>query len=116
MKRRILDGEFLDRLDAAALCLKSQMTGYFGGTRKARTYGNTVEFADFREYFPGDDIRRIDWNVFARFEKYFIKVFTDERQMQNQILSDCSMSMACGEPEKATAEKSTSNSFAVKYA
>ena len=68
MKRRILDGEFLDRLDAAALCLKSQLTGYFGGTRKARTYGNTVEFADFREYFPGDDIRRIDWNVFARFE------------------------------------------------
>ena len=103
MKRRILDGEFLDRLDAAALCLKSQMTGYFGGTRKARTYGNTVEFADFREYFPGDDIRRIDWNVYARFEKYFIKLFTDERQMLNQILIDCSMSMAYGSPDKATA-------------
>ncbi len=103
MKRRILDGEFLDRLDAAALCLKSQMTGFFGGTRKARSYGNTVEFADFREYFPGDDIRRIDWNVYARFEKYFIKLFTDERQMQNHILIDCSMSMAFGSPDKATA-------------
>jgi len=103
MKRRILDGEFLDRLDAAALCLKSQMTGYFGGTRKARSYGNTVEFADFREYFPGDDIRRIDWNVYARFEKYFIKLFTDERQMHNQIYIDCSASMACGKPEKAVA-------------
>lgn len=103
MKRKILDGEFLDRLDAAALCLKSKMTGYFGGSRKARSYGNTVEFADFREYFPGDDIRRIDWNVYARFEKYFIKLFTDERQMQNHILIDCSMSMACGKPEKATA-------------
>jgi uncharacterized protein (DUF58 family) len=103
MKRRILDGDFLDRLDAAALCLKTSMTGYFGGTRKARSYGNTVEFADFREYFPGDDIRRIDWNVFARFEKYFIKLFTDERQMQNHILIDCSASMACGSPEKAEA-------------
>ena len=103
MKRRILDGDFLDRLDAAALCLKTSMTGYFGGTRKARSYGNTVEFADFREYFPGDDIRRIDWNVFARFEKYFIKLFTDERQMQNHILIDCSASMACGTPEKAEA-------------
>ena len=103
MKRRILDGDFLDRLDAAALCLKTSMTGYFGGTRKARSYGNTVEFADFREYFPGDDIRRIDWNVFARFEKYFIKLFTDERQMQNHILIDCSGSMACGSPEKAEA-------------
>ena len=69
MKRRILDGAFLDRLDAASLLLKNPMTGYFGGGRKARSYGNTVEFADFREYFPGDDIRRIDWNVYARFEK-----------------------------------------------
>ena len=103
MKRKILDGDFLDRLDAASLCLKTAMTGFFGGSRKARSYGNTVEFADFREYFPGDDIRRIDWNVYARFEKYFIKLFTDERQMHNQIMIDCSESMACGEPEKAMA-------------
>lgn len=103
MKRRILDGDFLDRLDAASLILKTPMTGFFGGGRKARSYGNTVEFADFREYFPGDDIRRIDWNVYARFEKYFIKLFTDERQMHNQIYIDCSASMACGKPEKAAA-------------
>jgi len=103
MKRRILDGDFLDRLDAASLLLKTAMTGFFGGSRKARSYGNTVEFADFREYFPGDDIRRIDWNVYARFEKYFIKLFTDERQMHNQIYIDCSASMACGKPEKAVA-------------
>ena len=103
MKRRILDGDFLDRLDAATLLLRTPMTGFFGGSRKARSYGNTVEFADFREYFPGDDIRRIDWNVYARFEKYFIKLFTDERQMHNQIYIDCSASMACGKPEKAEA-------------
>lgn len=103
MKRKILDGEFLDRLDAASLLLKTAMTGFFGGGRKARSYGNTVEFADFREYFPGDDIRRIDWNVYARFEKYFIKLFTDERQMHNQIYIDTSASMACGKPEKAEA-------------
>ena len=71
MKRRILDGDFLDRLDAAELVLKTAMSGFFGGTRKSRSYGNTVEFADFREYNAGDDIRRIDWNVFARTEKYF---------------------------------------------
>lgn len=103
MKRKILDGDFLDRLDAASLCLKTTMTGFFGGSRRARSYGNTVEFADFREYFPGDDIRRIDWNVYARFEKYFIKLFTDERQMHNQIMIDTSASMACGQPEKAEA-------------
>lgn len=103
MKRRILDGDFLDRLDAATLLLKNPMTGFFGGGRKARSYGNTVEFADFREYFAGDDIRRIDWNVYARLEKYFIRLFTDERQMHNQVYIDCSASMACGKPEKATA-------------
>lgn len=103
MKRKILDGDFLDRLDAAALVLKTPMTGFFGGSRKARSYGNTVEFADFREYAPGDDIRRIDWNVYARSEKYFIKLFTDERQMHNHIMVDCSGSMACGHPEKAEA-------------
>ena len=103
MKRKILDGDFLDRLDAASLVLKTAMTGFFGGSRRARSYGNTVEFADFREYFAGDDIRRIDWNVYARFEKYFIKLFTDERQMHNQIYIDCSASMACGKPEKAEA-------------
>ncbi len=103
MKRRILDGDFLDRLDAAELVLKTAMSGFFGGSRKARSYGNTVEFADFREYNAGDDIRRIDWNVFARTEKYFIKLFTDERQMHNHIMIDCSASMACGNPEKATA-------------
>ena len=74
MKRRILDGAFLDRLDAASLLLKNPMTGYFGGGRKARSYGSTVEFADFREYFPGDDIRRIDWNVYARFENQALAV------------------------------------------
>ena len=103
MKRRILDGEFLDRLDAAALCLKTTMTGFFGGGRKSRSHGNSVEFSDFREYFLGDDIRRIDWNVYARSEKYFIKLFTDERQMHNRIMIDCSASMACGQPEKAQA-------------
>ena len=111
MKRKILDGDFLDRLDAASLVLKTAMTGFFGGSRRARSYGNTVEFADFREYFAGDDIRRIDWNVYARFEKYFIKLFTDERQMHNQIYIDCSASMACGKPEKAEAALKVAAAF-----
>ena len=61
----------------------------------------TVEFSDFREYQPGDDIRRIDWNLYSRFEKYFLKLFTDERQMQVQIFIDCSASMGKDNPKKA---------------
>ena len=66
-----------------------------------RTYGQTVEFADYREYMLGDDIRRIDWNLYSRFEKFFLKLFTDERQMHTQIFIDCSASMGKDMPEKA---------------
>ena len=97
MKRNIIDDDFIDRLETLGLWLRTQMNGYFGGNHKAPTYGSTVEFADYREYTPGDDLRRIDWNLFSRFDKYFIRLFTDERQMHNQILIDGSASMDDGE-------------------
>ena len=97
MGRKIIDDEFIGRLETLGLWIKSQMNGYFGGNHKAATYGSTVEFADYREYTPGDDLRRIDWNLFSRFDKYFIRLFTDERQMHNQILVDASASMEDGE-------------------
>ncbi len=100
MKRKVFDGALFERVEAISLVMKDAMTGLFGGSRKAHGYGNTVEFADFREYVPGDDLRRIDWNVFARFEKFFIKLFTDERQLHHRIVIDCSKSMESGNPEK----------------
>jgi len=97
MGRKIIDDDFIGRLETLGLWLKNQMTGYFGGNHKTNAYGSTVEFADYREYTPGDDLRRIDWNLFSRFDKYFIRLFTDERQMHNQILIDGSASMDDGE-------------------
>ena len=76
------------------------IAGYFGGKHLVNTYGQTVEFADYREYQLGDDIRRIDWNLYRRFEKHFLKLFTDERQMQVQIFLDCSASMGKENPKK----------------
>ena len=77
------------------------MAGFFGGKHLVRTYGQTVEFADYREYMLGDDIRRIDWNLYSRFEKFFLKLFTDERQMHTQVFIDCSASMGKDNPAKA---------------
>ncbi len=102
MKYVNLDDKFFNRLETLAFNLKSHLLGYFGGKHLVSTYGQTVEFADFREYQLGDDIRRIDWNLFSRFEKYFIKLFTDERQMHVQIFIDCSASMGKDNPEKAS--------------
>lgn len=93
MKVTYLNDAFFGRLETMSLNLKSNLAGYFGGKHLVKTYGQTVEFADFREYQLGDDIRRIDWNLFSRFEKYFLRLFTDERQMQVQIFLDCSASM-----------------------
>ena len=101
MKISYLNDEFFSRLETLALNLRADLAGYFGGKHLVRTYGQTVEFADYREYMLGDDIRRIDWNLFSRFEKYFLKLFTDERQMHARIFLDCSASMGKASPEKA---------------
>ena len=100
MNKSYLNDRFFSRLEALAFNLKSSLTGYFGGKHLVSTYGQTVEFADYREYQLGDDIRRIDWNLYSRFEKYFLKLFTDERQMQVQIFLDCSGSMGKFNPNK----------------
>lgn len=100
MKGSILNDAFFSRLETLSLELRANLGGFFGGKHLVRTYGQTVEFADYREYQLGDDIRRIDWNLFSRFEKYFLKLFTDERQMQVQIFLDCSASMGKEDPQK----------------
>jgi uncharacterized protein (DUF58 family) len=102
MKRKILNDEFIGRLETLTFHMSAPMRGFFGGNHRTNTYGSTVEFADFREYVLGDDIRHIDWNLFSRFEKHYIKLFVDERQMWTQILIDCSASMAKIDFSKAT--------------
>ncbi len=101
MKVSYLNDGFFSRLETLSLNLRSNLSGYFGGKHLVNTYGQTVEFADFREYQLGDDIRRIDWNLYSRFEKYFLKLFTDERQMKIQLFLDCSASMGKDNPGKA---------------
>ena len=102
MKGSYLNDEFFSRLETLSLELRADLAGFFGGKHLVKTYGQTVEFADYREYTLGDDIRRIDWNLYSRFEKFFLKLFTDERQMHTQIFIDCSASMGKDNPQKAS--------------
>ena len=101
MKSSYLNDEFFSRLETLSIELRADLAGFFGGKHLVRTYGQTVEFADYREYQLGDDIRRIDWNLYSRFEKFFIKLFTDERQMHTQVFIDCSASMGKDAPDKS---------------
>ena len=102
MKGSYLNDAFFSRLETLALNLRADLPGFFGGKHLVKTYGQTVEFADYREYMLGDDIRRIDWNLYSRFEKHFLKLFTDEQQMHVRIFLDCSASMGRANPQKGS--------------
>jgi len=103
MKHYVIDEEFLSRLDIIEICLRNNVGGMFGGNKQSRygSFGSSCEFADCRDYMPGDDISKMDWNSYARFEKLYIKLFLDERQMHTKIYIDASRSMDYGKGKKA---------------
>lgn len=92
--------QFLQQVELLQLLVKNNVAGQFGGTHKAKSYGSSCEFADFRDYIAGDDIKKIDWNAYARFEKLYLKLYLDERQMQTRIYIDASRSMGHGAGDK----------------
>ena len=92
-RARILDGAFLDALETLDLNVRQMKSGNYSGARRSRAYGSSPEFADYRDYVPGDDLRRIDWNAAGRFDKYLIKRFMDEKQGRNCVYLDTSASM-----------------------
>lgn len=96
----MLDEKFLARLDAMRLRMRHPATGGAGGLRRSKALGSSVEFSDFREYAHGDDIRRLDWNAYARFDKLFLKLFMEEQETRVHLILDASASMAFGEPSK----------------
>ncbi len=89
----MLDDKTLARLDALALRLKNRTRGAAGGARRSSALGSSAEFSDFREYVPGDDVRRVDWNAYARFERLFLKLFMEEQEAEITLLVDASRSM-----------------------
>jgi len=100
MKEKVFDGQFYRKLESIAIKARMTMTDGAAGGRKSKAKGNSVEFSDFREYTPGDDFRRIDWNAFGRFDKLYLKVFMEEREALTNIFVDCSRSMDFGEENK----------------
>lgn len=96
----MLDDRYLRKLDAFSLVMREHSHGGMGGLRRSRALGSSVEFSDFRPYAPGDDLRRVDWNAYARFDKLFLKLFLDEQETTLRLLLDASASMRMGEPDK----------------
>ncbi len=100
MEEKIFDSSFFNGLGRVKLITRVTMQGGRSGMRKSAAKGSSVEFADFREYVPGDDIRRIDWNTYGRMDKLFVKLFVEEKEAYYSVIIDTSGSMDFGMPLK----------------
>jgi len=96
----VFDEGFLRQLERLKVMLQAPVRGGLKGGRRSIKRGQSVEFADFRDYSIGDDLRQLDWNVLARLEKLFIKLYVEEEDVTITFLLDASASMASGSPEK----------------
>lgn len=96
----LFDEPFLRKLERLALLSRRATAGQTQGERRSSRRGQSVEFADFRPYVTGDDFRRIDWNAYARLDRFFIKLFIEEEDITVHFLIDASRSMDWGEPNK----------------
>jgi uncharacterized protein (DUF58 family) len=93
---KYLQPDVLARISSLQLRAERVVEGTISGHHVSPFHGVSVEFADYREYSPGDDIRRVDWRVFGRTNRYFIKEFEQESNLRATILMDASASMAYG--------------------
>jgi len=96
----LLTAEFLARLDQLELVARRLLLGRFKGDRLSKRKGTSVEFADHRHYVIGDDFRFLDWNLYARLDRLFIRLFQEEEDLQLHVLIDLSKSMDFGSPAK----------------
>lgn len=96
----LLGRDLLARLDALDVISRKVFQGKMPGERRSKKRGQSVEFDDYRQYVPGDDLRHIDWNVLARLDKLFLKLFREEEDLGVHILLDASPSMDAGDPNK----------------
>ncbi|QDS98370.1 DUF58 domain-containing protein [Adhaeretor mobilis] len=96
----LLTPALLNQLERLELVTRKIFRGQLKGERRSKRKGQSVEFADFRNYVAGDDLRLLDWNLYARLDKLIIKLFQEEEDLHFYTLIDASMSMDFGDPSK----------------
>jgi uncharacterized protein (DUF58 family) len=96
----LFDEAFQKRLEYLALVSRRVFSGRTRAEQRSRKAGAGVEFADFRRYYPGDDYRQIDWNVYGRIDRLVLRLYEQEEDLSVYLLLDCSASMGFGSPSK----------------
>jgi uncharacterized protein (DUF58 family) len=96
----LLEPGDLELIRILELSARRRLAGQATGEQRSPTMGGGIEFADYREYVPGDDVRQVDWSVFLRFRKLLVKLCAEEKELTLMVLVDTSASMAYGSPTK----------------
>ena len=96
----LLDADFLARLEQLELVTRKIFSSRMKGERRSKRKGQSVEFADYRNYVIGDDLRFLDWNLYARLDRLFLRLFMEEEDLHFYVLLDNSLSMDFGTPTK----------------
>lgn len=97
---KLLTSETMAKLERMELITRKVFRGRMKGERRSKRRGQSVEFADYRNYVAGDDLRFIDWNLFARLDRLYLKLFLEEEDLHLYTIVDDSMSMTFGDPSK----------------
>ena len=100
MPDALLSADLLRRLEQFQLLAQRRAKSNARGERRSRARGQSVEFADYRTYVAGDDVRYLDWNLYGRLDRLFLKLYEEERELPVHIFLDASESMTFGEPAK----------------
>lgn len=96
----LLSPDLVARLGQLEISSRKVLSGKLKGERRSKRRGESVEFADHRPYVTGDDLRHIDWNIFGRLDRLFLKLFLEEEDLSLHVVVDCSGSTDCGVPNK----------------
>jgi len=96
----LLDSRLMAQVGRLDLTSRKIFAGKLKGERRSKKRGESVEFADHRQYAVGDDLRHVDWNIYGRLDRFFMKLFMEEEDLSLHIVLDASLSADCGEPSK----------------
>jgi uncharacterized protein (DUF58 family) len=96
----LFDEQFLKKLEYLYIVSKKVFQGRLRAERRSRKVGSGIEFADHRDYTPGDDLRYLDWNLFGRMDKLLLRLFEEQEDLYVYLLIDASASMGLGNPSK----------------
>lgn len=100
MSQTLLEGSFARRLERLSLVSRRRLVGQGQGDRRSLRKGSSLEFADYRHYVEGDDPARVDWNIYARADTLFVRLYEEEEVLNVHLLVDASRSMDWGDPSK----------------